>query len=79
MRQLADGVAGLLDLPVASLSVEQATAATGSAFIARFLSSPNKASSAKAARDVVWHPREADILDEIRSGSYPAVAEALKK
>ncbi|KAJ1557120.1 hypothetical protein HK405_000778, partial [Cladochytrium tenue] len=47
--------------------------------MARFRSSQDISSSAKAARELGWSTREASILDDIRDGSYKKVAEELRK
>ncbi len=77
-RQLADAMGSVLQLPVRLLPFDVA-AANISPFLARFLSAENKASSAKAARELGWGPQGVEILEDIRNGSYKAVAAALKR
>jgi len=48
-------------------------------FFAEFRSKENRSSNAKAVKELGWQPKEKGILDEISSGSYVEVAEALRK
>jgi nucleoside-diphosphate-sugar epimerase len=48
-------------------------------FFAEFRSKENRASNAKAVKELGWKLKEKGILEEISSGSYVEVAEALRK
>lgn len=76
--QLAEAMGSVLDLPVKLLKYDEAVAKFGP-FFSRFLSAENRASSAKAVQTLGWEPREQWILDDIKSGSYQALAKNLRK
>ncbi|XXH01266.1 hypothetical protein Hte_007620 [Hypoxylon texense] len=77
-RQIADAIAEAIGVPVKSLTPEEATAKLG-AFFGRFLGADNRSSSAKARRELGWEIKEtAGIIEDIKSGSYQAVAQAIK-
>lgn len=77
-RQLAEAIAEVVGVPVKSLTLDEATAQLG-LFFARFLSADNRSSSAKARNELGWEIKEtAGILEDIKAGSYPAVAQAIK-
>ncbi|KAK3934799.1 hypothetical protein QBC46DRAFT_367983 [Diplogelasinospora grovesii] len=44
-----------------------------------FIAAESRASAAKARKEFGWKPTRAGILEEIKDGSYKAVAEALRK
>lgn len=48
-------------------------------FLAGFLSVENRASSRKARELLGWEIKEKGILEDIESGSYVAVAKALRE
>jgi nucleoside-diphosphate-sugar epimerase len=48
-------------------------------FFAEFRSKENRASNAKAVKELGWQPKEKGIMEEIGSGSYVEVAVALRK
>lgn len=75
--QLAEAMSSILGLPLKSIQLEEAEARFGK-FLANFFSVENRASSAKAKRDLGWQPYKSDILDEIKTGSYLQVAEEIK-
>ncbi|KAF2651930.1 putative NAD dependent epimerase/dehydratase [Lophiostoma macrostomum CBS 122681] len=78
-RQLSEAYAKVLDLPTRSIPYDAAESAMGK-FIARFLSLENRASGAKARKELGWEPKaEKGILEEITTGSYVKVAENLRK
>lgn len=77
-RQLSEAIASVLDVPVISQTHEE-TAAKYGEFFAKFLNAENRASSAKAIRELGWEPKEIGILDDITLGSYVAAAQALKR
>ncbi|KAI2616790.1 putative NAD dependent epimerase/dehydratase [Hypoxylon sp. NC1633] len=77
-RQLTDAIAEALNVPVVSLTMDEATASLGG-FFATFLSSESRASSAKAREELGWVIQEkAGIVADIKSGSYQAVAQAIR-
>jgi nucleoside-diphosphate-sugar epimerase len=75
--QSAEAMASALSLPVRDISFETAKEEMG-ALIATFLAADNRASGAKAVRELGWKPTGPGILDDIREGSYQAVAKELK-
>lgn len=76
--QLAEAMGSVLNLPVKFLKFDEAVAKFGP-FFSKFLSAVNRASSAKAVQTLGWEPKEVEILDDIKSGSYLAVAKELRK
>lgn len=78
LGQITKAVAECLHLPVRSLTLNEMIAKAGD-FFARFLSLTNRASSAKAVKELGWQPKEMGVLEDIKSGSYLAVAEELQK
>ncbi len=77
-RQVFDAIAGELGVPVNDITYDTALAAMGETF-AWFLKAENRASGAKAVKELGWQPKGTGILDEITKGSYQAVAESLRK
>ncbi|KAF5014055.1 hypothetical protein F66182_15098 [Fusarium sp. NRRL 66182] len=76
--QIAEAMGSVLNLPVRFLKFNEAVAKFGP-FFSKFLSAVNRGSSAKAVQTLGWKPKEVGILDDIKSGSYQAVAEELRK
>jgi nucleoside-diphosphate-sugar epimerase len=74
--QLSEAMGKILHLPTKSKSFDE-VAAKSMVFLARFLSTENRASNAKARRELGWNPVEIGILEEIEKGSYTHVAETL--
>jgi nucleoside-diphosphate-sugar epimerase len=77
-RQIFDAIAAALGVPVRDITYADALAKVGETF-AWFLKAENRASGAKAVKELGWQPNGTGILDEINKGSYQAVAEALRK
>ncbi|KAF6830610.1 alcohol dehydrogenase [Colletotrichum musicola] len=77
-REVLEAIAEAVGVPVVDLSKEDAEARMGP-MVAFFLSVENRASGAKAREELGWQPRGLGILEEIREGSYQAVAGALRK
>lgn len=78
IKDLAETISKALDVPAKSVSVEQANAFVGP-FIANFLYYENRASNARAKRELGWQPApKFSLLDDITKGSYRAFAEKLK-
>ncbi|KAL8784240.1 MAG: hypothetical protein Q9195_009119 [Heterodermia aff. obscurata] len=76
-RQLREALAKILQLPVRDITYGEAQTQMGE-FLTWFLSSENRASGAKARKELGWEPKETDILDDVSNGSYLAVAKALR-
>lgn len=78
-RQLAEAMGEVMGVSVVSQKYEDVEAGVGE-FLANFLCSENRASNAKATRELGW-TIEADkgILSEVVSGSYVQLAEELRK
>lgn len=77
-RSIFDAIAAALDVPVRDISYAEALAQMGETF-AWFLKAENRASGAKAGRELGWRPSGTGILEEINQGSYQAVAAPLRK
>lgn len=77
-RQIFDAIAAAIEVPVRDISHADAEAQIGETF-AWFLKAVNRASGAKAVKELGWQPEGMGILDEINKGSYLAVAEAVRK
>lgn len=77
-RQVFDAIAAELGVPVRDVTYEEALPQMGETF-AWFMKAENRASSAKARKELGWQPNGVGILDEITKGSYQAVAKSLKK
>ncbi|KAI1099443.1 putative NAD dependent epimerase/dehydratase [Jackrogersella minutella] len=76
-RQLAEAISEAVHVPINFLTFAEAEAKLG-VFFARFLAADNRASSAKAQKELGWEIREkVGILADIRSGSYQAVAKEI--
>ncbi|KAG7009723.1 hypothetical protein G7Y79_00002g008380 [Physcia stellaris] len=76
--QIFGAMAEILGMPVRDLAHDDAKAQLGDT-LAWFLSAENRASGAKARRDLGWEPKEVGILEDIRQGSYLAVAKGLRQ
>lgn len=77
-RQIFDAIAAALGVPVRDITYADALTQLGETF-AWFLKAENRASGAKAVKELGWQPKGMAILDEINKGSYQATAEALRK
>ena len=77
-RALSEAMGEALGVPVRSISFGDMASKVGE-FFAKFLSAENRASNAKAVKDLGWRPREKKILDDIKSGSYVELAKRLRK
>jgi len=77
-RELAEAIGRALGVEVHGLSSEEAGKQLGS-FFAQFLGSENRASGAKAKRELGWEVTVKEgILEDVAKGSYVEVAEGLK-
>lgn len=78
-RELAEAMGQAMGVPVVSQPYKEVEAKVGE-FLANFLCSENRASNAKARRELGWTiEAEKGILHEIVSGSYVQLAEELRK
>lgn len=77
-RQMFDAMAAALGVPVRDISYDEAKAEMPEVF-AWFLQAENRASGAKAVKELGWEPKATGILDDINNGSYQAVAQELRK
>jgi nucleoside-diphosphate-sugar epimerase len=78
-RQLAEAMGKTMGVPVVSVKYEDLEAKVG-VFLAKFLCSENRASNAKAKKELGWTIQaEKGILEDIESGSYMQLAKELKK
>src|SRR6266478_1700174 len=77
LRELAEAIGAALQLPVRSVSREEAEARWGQ-FLTAFVQHENRASNRKAVQQLGWQPKGIDLLTDIRSGSYRELVEKLK-
>ncbi|KAI1082916.1 putative NAD dependent epimerase/dehydratase [Whalleya microplaca] len=75
---LATEASVLLDVPVQNTTFDQAAVQLGPAF-ANILTSPCRGSNVKARKVLGWEVKEAGVYEDLRTGSYAAVASRLKK
>jgi nucleoside-diphosphate-sugar epimerase len=78
LRELAEAIGAALQLPVRSVSREEAEARWGQ-FLTAFVQFENRASNRKAVQQLAWQPKGIDMLTDIRSGSYRELAEKLRQ
>lgn len=78
IRELSEAMGFILHLPVKSFSYDTIVSKFG-VFLASFLNTENRASGAKAKGNLGWDQKGLSIIDEIKTCSYLAVAESLKK
>ncbi|KAI0165325.1 putative NAD dependent epimerase/dehydratase [Hypoxylon sp. FL1284] len=76
-RQLVDAIAAVMDVPVKSLTLDEAKATVGS-FFGSFLAADCRASGAKAREQLGWEIRETGAIEDIKTGSYAKLAEGIK-
>ncbi|KAF8988576.1 hypothetical protein BGZ52_007871 [Haplosporangium bisporale] len=77
-RQLATAIGDLVHVPALSVSFGDAVVRCGPV-MAGFISTANRASSHKAVEKLGWRPQGPDLLIEVRTGTYVAIAEEFKK
>ncbi|XDG05014.1 hypothetical protein ABKA04_004629 [Annulohypoxylon sp. FPYF3050] len=76
--EIAEAISEITGVPIKDYTYAEACEKIGP-FFARFINSPSRASSAKAKKELGWETKEkAGILEEIRHGSYVAVAKEMK-
>lgn len=78
LLKLAETIGTALQVPVRSVSREEAEAKWGK-FLTAFVQEPNRASNRKAVQQLGWQPKGIDMLTDIRSGSYRELAEKLRQ
>jgi nucleoside-diphosphate-sugar epimerase len=76
--QIFNGIAAIIGLPLRNITADDAEAKLGK-FVAFFLKAENRASGAKAVRELGWQPNGIPILDDISKGSYVPVAKLLNR
>ncbi|EXF78626.1 alcohol dehydrogenase [Colletotrichum fioriniae PJ7] len=76
--QISEAISAAVQVPLRDISMEVAKTQLGQT-ISFFLSVENRASGAKAKKELGWDPRGLGILEDISKGSYVEVAEALRK
>ncbi|KXH29211.1 hypothetical protein CSIM01_00939 [Colletotrichum simmondsii] len=76
--ELSEAISAAVRVPLRDISMEVAMKQLGQT-ISFFLSTENRASGAKARKELGWDPRGLGILEDIRKGSYVEVAKALEK
>ena len=77
-RQYWEALAEIMELPVRDITFDEAQTQVGG-ILAWFWKAENRASGAKARKELGWQPVETDILDDISNGSYVAVAKAMRE
>ena len=78
LRELAEAIGAALELPVRSVSREEAEAQWGQ-FLTAFVQFENRPSNRKAVQQLGWQPKGIDMLTDIRSGSYRDLALELRR
>jgi nucleoside-diphosphate-sugar epimerase len=78
-RQLAEAISQALDVPARGLSRAEVETLWG-AFLTGFVDYDNRASSAKAQRELGWRPQaEYGMLADITIGSYSELAKQFRQ
>ncbi|RAK97439.1 NAD-dependent epimerase nscE [Aspergillus ibericus CBS 121593] len=77
-RQLAEAIGEVAGVPVRSVAREEATARWGP-FLVAFASTGNRASGAKARRQLGWVVEMPSLLSEIREGSYRELVDVFRR
>lgn len=78
IRELAGAIGAALHIPVRSITEDEANARWGP-LLTKIVQIQNRASHRKAAEQLGWKPEGTDILSDIQSGSYVALAEKLRQ
>ncbi|RYP64688.1 hypothetical protein DL771_008645 [Monosporascus sp. 5C6A] len=76
-RELSEAIAQVLDVPIRHITIDEARSLLGDIGLF-FITLENRASGSKARQELGWHPTGVGLLEDIRHGSYLAVAAALK-
>ncbi|KAL5343593.1 hypothetical protein BJX70DRAFT_352916 [Aspergillus crustosus] len=77
-KALADAISKLVRVPTKSITAEECAELWGP-FASTFVSLRNRASNRKAVDQLGWKPVGPDLLSEVHSGSYGAVAEKFRE
>ena len=77
LREMAEAIGDALQVPVRSVSRDEAEAIWGN--MTAFVQYENRASNRKAVQELGWHPKGIDRLTDIRSGSYRELAGKLRQ
>lgn len=78
LRELAEAIGAALNIPVRSVSREEAEARWGQ-FLTAFVQYENRSSNHKAVQQLGWQPKGIDLLTDIRWGAYRELAEKLRQ
>jgi nucleoside-diphosphate-sugar epimerase len=70
IKSIAEQVAEMLDIPTASLTLEQAAEHLGNPFLARFFSLDVPVSSEHTQALLDWAPQHATLLEDLTTGDY---------
>jgi hypothetical protein len=70
IRSVAEQVARTLDIPTASLTLEQFSRHLGNPFLARFFSLDVPVSSEHTQALLGWEPQHATLLEDLKTGDY---------
>jgi hypothetical protein len=70
IKSIAEQIARRLDIPTASLSLEEAAEHLGNPFLARFFSLDVPVSSEHTQALLGWAPKHATLLDDLETGDY---------
>ncbi|RMZ69100.1 alcohol dehydrogenase [Pyrenophora seminiperda CCB06] len=76
MEALLNAINSSVGVPNKDITYDEAVATFGET-VAWFLNAENRASGAKAQKKLGWQPKGTPLLEDIKSGSYVAVAKAL--
>lgn len=74
-REIFDSIAAALGVSVRDITLAEAQEQLGPTF-SFFLKTENRASGAKAVKELGWTPKGVGLLEEINNGSYQSVAAA---
>ena len=77
LREMAEAIGAALQVPVRSVSRDEAEATWGN--MTAFVQHENRASNRKAVQELGWQPKGVVMLTDIRSGSYRALAKKLRQ
>ncbi len=78
LRQMAEAIGAVLQLPVRPVSRQEAEVIWGP-FLTAFVLFENRPSNRKAVQQLGWQPKGVDMLTDIRAGSYREMAEKLRQ
>ncbi|WP_320073217.1 SDR family oxidoreductase [Nostoc sp. MG11] len=78
LKAMAEAIGAVLQVPVRSVSREEAETKWGE-FLTAFVQDPNRAANRKAVEQLGWQPKGVDMLTDIKSGSYQAMVAKLRQ